>query len=63
VRDALAELRVLGRDLVEVHVEVVARDAAEVDDVRLAHGAAVRQQRVADFQVFESGGTGGARFP
>ena len=43
----------LRRDLVEVHVEVVARDAAEGDDVGLAHGAAVRQQRVADLQVLE----------
>ena len=43
----------LGGDLVEVHVEVVARDAAEGHDVGLADGAPVRQQRVADLQVLE----------
>lgn len=55
VSDTLAELRVAGGDLVEVevHVEVVARNAAEVSDVRLGDGSAVGKQRVADLQVLE----------
>ncbi|MCY1291820.1 hypothetical protein D9M70_410230 [compost metagenome] len=51
--DALAELRVLGGDVVEVHVEVVAGQAAEVDQVGLGDGASVGQQRLADLQVLE----------
>ena len=53
VRDALAERRLLGRDLVEVHVEEVARDAAEGDDVGLAHRAPMGEQRVADRELLE----------
>ncbi|MCY1401488.1 hypothetical protein D9M71_166070 [compost metagenome] len=36
-----------------MHIEVVARQAAEVDQVGLGDGAAVGQQRFADLQVFE----------
>ena len=53
MRDALAEGALLRRDLVEVHVEVVARDAAEGHDVGLGDGAPVRQQRFTDGQLLE----------
>ena len=36
-----------------MHVEVVARNPAEGNDVGLTHRAPVGQQRVADLQVFE----------
>ena len=51
--DALAERAFLRRQLIEVHVEVVARDATKGDDVGLADGAPMRQQRVADLQILE----------
>lgn len=53
VGDAFAELGVFGGDLVEVHVEVVAGEAAEVDDIRFGDGAAVGEQGFADGEVVE----------
>lgn len=53
VGDAFAELGVFGGDFVEVHVEVVAGEAAEVDDVGFGDGAAVGEQGFADGEVVE----------
>ena len=51
--NALAKRRILGRDLVEVHVEIVARQTTKGHDVGLAHGAAVGEQALANLQLFK----------
>src|SRR5690554_1168016 len=51
--DTLAELGLPGGDLIEVHVEVVAGEAAKVHDIGFGDGAAVSQQRLPNLQVVE----------
>ena len=51
--DARTERAGTGGLVVEVHVEIVARDAAKVDQVGLADGAAVGQQRFTDLQILK----------
>src|ERR1700722_9368674 len=50
-RDALAEHRALGGDLVDVRVEPVAGQRAPVDDVAFGDGAAPRALGLADLQL------------
>ncbi len=51
--DALAELRLPRGQFIEVHVEVIARQAAEVDQVGFGHRASMGKQGFTDPQVVE----------
>ena len=51
--DTLTKRRFPSRDIVEVHVEIIARHTAKIHDISLGNGSAVRQQRITDLQVLK----------